>query len=375
MTKENIMISSEPFCLFPFQLVEKDETIIIYGVGNIGKQYIEQIEKTGYCKIKYAVDKNLAGKEFRGVRIEAPEILAKENNLRVVISTFAYVDEVRKNILGLWNGIGDDRILFQEVSLNDTHYERKQLSEWESIKLDELRKTLVIKKEATGIPFCRLGRQNDGGYVMLNDFLTNNGVAYSFGISGDVSWDKDMASRGYDVYMYDHTISGLPEQNSRFHFMKIGLADSIQHDADLETLDNLIRHNRHLNQNHMILKMDVEGAEWGFIEMTDQKLLKKFDQIVMELHSTASFGWIDMVIKRLQKLNETHQCVHVHLNNYSKHMYVNSVPYAESYEVLFLNREKYGFIDASDVTLPLDIDAPCNPNRPEIVLGRSYSCE
>ena len=29
----------------------------------------------------------------------------------------------------------------------------------------------------------------------------NKGIAYSLGIADDVSWDEDMAQRGYDVYI------------------------------------------------------------------------------------------------------------------------------------------------------------------------------
>ena len=64
----------------------------------------------------------------------------------------------------------------------------------------------------------RIGRAYDGGYVMVDDF--DNCVAYSFGISDDVSWDFDIAKRGIDVYMYDHTIDSLPVYDERFHFFK-----------------------------------------------------------------------------------------------------------------------------------------------------------
>lgn len=57
--------------------------------------------------------------------------------------------------------------------------------------------------------FVRVGNAHDGGYVMLNDFAHRN-IAYSIGINDDVSWDFDMAERGFDVYMYDHTIEKLP---------------------------------------------------------------------------------------------------------------------------------------------------------------------
>ena len=56
-----------------------------------------------------------------------------------------------------------------------------------------------------GFDLVRTGKHYDGGYIMLDDFHAGD-IAYSFGICDDVSWDKDMASRGYDIFMYDHTI-------------------------------------------------------------------------------------------------------------------------------------------------------------------------
>ena len=111
------------------------------------------------------------------------------------------------------------------------------------------------------IEMLLIGSQTGGGYVMIDDLP--GGIAYSFGIGGDVSWDKDMAGRGYDVFMYDHTIDRLPENNPRFHWSKLGISDGMTHDGRLKSLEELIASNGHEGKHNMILKMDVEGAEWG----------------------------------------------------------------------------------------------------------------
>ena len=41
--------------------------------------------------------------------------------------------------------------------------------------------------------FVRVGKDNDGGYIMFDDF-DDVKVAYSAGINNDVSWDKDMVT-------------------------------------------------------------------------------------------------------------------------------------------------------------------------------------
>ena len=179
----------------------------------------------------------------------------------------------------------------------------------------ELQDLLHIAK-VEGIDLVRIGREYDGGYIMLNDFH-DGGIAYSFGISNDVSWDKDMASRGYDVFMYDHTIDELPEQNPHFHWSKLGIADGETHDDRLKTIDELIKQNHHEDKRNMILKMDVEGAEWGFLSQVDSETLSQFSQITLEFHNVINNRDTKQVLEALRKLNITHQLIHVHANNYN----------------------------------------------------------
>ena len=61
----------------------------------------------------------------------------------------------------------------------------------------------------------RIGRDYDGGYVMADP--GEDGIAYSFGIGNDVSWDSGMARRGYEIFMYDITIDSPPSTHFRFH--------------------------------------------------------------------------------------------------------------------------------------------------------------
>ena len=45
------------FFIFPFEYVEKDSDIIIYGMGNVGKCYYNQVMKLKYCNVIGCVDK------------------------------------------------------------------------------------------------------------------------------------------------------------------------------------------------------------------------------------------------------------------------------------------------------------------------------
>ena len=233
----------------------------------------------------------------------------------------------------------------------------------------ELQDLLHIAK-VEGVDLVRIGHEYDGGYIMLNDFH-DGGIAYSFGISNDVSWDKDMASRGYDVFMYDHTIDELPEQNPHFHWSKLGIADGETRDDRLKTIDELIKQNHHEDKRNMILKMDVEGAEWGFLSQVDSETLSQFSQITLEFHNVINNRDTKQVLEALRKLNITHQLIHVHANNYKNYYIVlGGKKICPVLELTYALRSNYSFIEDYDIVLPLDLDAPNNPLQPEIELGR-----
>ena len=197
-----------------------------------------------------------------------------------------------------------------------------------------------------GLGLVRVGKDNDGGYIMPDDISNfaerGGGLAYSFGISDDVSWDRDIASRGYDVFMYDHTIDGLPEENPRFHWQKLGLSDSGRDEAKLKTLDTLIKQNHHENQRDIILKIDVEGAEWGFLENVSSETLGKFRQIVIEFHGINDPKNVDRIPRALRKLNATHQLVHLHGQTHGYYVSLGEKIFCNQLEASYVRKDSYG---------------------------------
>ena len=247
---------------------------------------------------------------------------------------------------------------------------RRVLKQYEFITSEDYYRELhgLLRIDAAeGFGLVRIGRDNDGGYIMLDDLP--GGVAYSFGIAGDVSWDKDMASRGYDVFMYDHTIDGLPEENPRFHWHKLGISDGLTQDDRLKSLEELITANGHEGQRNMILKMDVEGAEWGFLERVRPETLAQFGQIVFEFHSMTNPDNTERILNALRKINATHQLIHLHANNNSTYITSGGKNFASVLEASYVLRDKYRFSASYDLTLPLEIDSPNAPGYPEIPLG------
>lgn len=233
--------------------------------------------------------------------------------------------------------------------------------------------SLLTPMDVQGLDFVRVGNARDGGYVMLDDFGTSGPrIAYSFGINRDVTWDRDMASRAFDVYMYDHTIDALPENNPRFHFHRQGITGAIKAPA-MCTLEDLVAKNGHEEHKEMILKLDVEGAEWDVLSHCTPAILSRFSQIVLEIHGLREAVGSEkfyMVRSALRNLAATHQPVHVHGNNYTAAIILPGIVLPTCIEASFASREIYGDrLTKSKRVFPTSQDAANCGSRCDIMLG------
>lgn len=199
------------------------------------------------------------------------------------------------------------------------------------------------------------------------------GVAYSFGINNDVSWDTDMAARGYDVFMYDMTIDGLPQENERFHFFKAGIAGTEVAEKSLNTLDYFMATNGHTDKSDMILKMDVEGAEWGFLSTVPSETLGKFDQMVFEFHFMTyekNQAYMSATLACLAKINQTHSLVHLHANNFGSFIILDDkILFPDVLELTYVKTSNYELVYDENIFLPIPLDQPNEQERQDIPLG------
>ena len=162
----------------------------------------------------------------------------------------------------------------------------------------------LCPKEVKGKTRILLEEIKDGSYVMLDDF-ENIKIAYSIGINNIVQFDKALADRGIDVYMYDHTIDKLPYENDKFHWKKIGLGVNSIKDNNLLSLEEMLKENGHLQEKNMILKIDVEENEWNPLNEISENILYQFKYILLEFHfwKKEQKKYYDV----LKKLHKTHQ--------------------------------------------------------------------
>lgn len=148
----------------------------------------------------------------------------------IVVRDSEVADEIYNELLA--RKVVPDRILYRYMEGNgyiDDLKSRVMMQSIENIMLDLLgivppnklkhyRRIVECLQVKTpiGKTFIRVGNSADGGYIMVDNFCQKEKIAYSFGISNDSTWDSAISKIGFDVYMYDHTIQGIDEDNNKF---------------------------------------------------------------------------------------------------------------------------------------------------------------
>ena len=108
---------------------------------------------------------------------------------------------------------------------------------------------------------------------------------YSFGISGDWTFEDTIGSLGCKVYAYDPTIDHPKKRSRNVSFKKIGVAAATSNDKKYQTLDAILHTNGHTNIKISYLKLDIEGAELkGLLAWLESGSLDKVQQIAIEVH-------------------------------------------------------------------------------------------
>jgi len=214
----------------------------------------------------------------------------------------------------------------------------------------------------------RFGSAHDGGYLMCENLVEPIDAAYSYGIGPNADWDCDVSRRYHvPVQQYDCFDPARPKCDRGkfiFHNECIGDHTGYRDSHFFDTLENQIRKNGDLGRR-LIIKMDIEGAEWESLLATSEELLGSIPQITMEMH-----GYDDpKILEVLRKLKRNFYLVNLHFNNWSCTSKASPLP-AWAYQTHWVNK-KIGVVDpAAPVPAPISpLNAPDNPNGPDCQLS------
>ena len=204
------------------------------------------------------------------------------------------------------------------------------------------------------VPKIRVGAPRDGGYVMAQ--LGSGGDLLSFGIANDVRFEMEMAIKGRRCFMYDHTIDDLPHRHDKFVFFKKGICGDGHRTDDLLSLGECL--GSLPCSERLLLKMDVEGAEWDVFSTASDEVLSRFDQIVGEFHWLLELGnerFRTRFCEAMTRLNKHFTLFHVHANNCRTLGLVNGFAVADVLELSFVRTSLIGRRPSATVyPTPLD---------------------
>jgi hypothetical protein len=220
--------------------------------------------------------------------------------------------------------------------------------------------------------FTRVGSSNDGGYVMCGNLMSGGKSVYSYGIGGHDAWGCSVSKMlKAPAHQYDcFEPPNLTCPGGRFvpHNECVGAKAETVDNRVFDTITSQIARNGDTGKQ-LIVKMDVEGAEWRALLETEDAVLERFDQLAMELHGTSEPHYLDVI----QKLKKTFHLVHLHFNNWSCTPGFPPFP-AGAYQVLFVNK-RLGVVGPPPPGQPRarDFDAPDNPSGPDCQLPATAS--
>ena len=209
----------------------------------------------------------------------------------------------------------------------------------------------------TNCDMRRFGEPNDGGYALCANLLGDVKAGYSYGISGYDGWGCDVSRRlRIRVHQYDCfnlQEPSCPGGETTFHGECIGTARVTQDGRPFDTLANQFARNGDAAAP-LVMKIDVEGAEWDAFLLAPDSTLSHIDQLDVEFHDVNQSKYVEAI----RRLKQFFYVAHVHYNNFSCDASLAPFP-SWAFEVLLVNK-RIAMSDGSRAPAASGVDAPNN---------------
>jgi hypothetical protein len=240
---------------------------------------------------------------------------------------------------------------------------KRPLSAEPALDAARLRESLFAELQPVTLKNCvikRFGEPHDGGYLLCANLLKGVQSGYSYGISGYDGWGCEI-SRTLKVQVHEYDCFNLQEPvckggNTAFHAECVAGEPSTDSAGRLfETPEHQLAKNGDAGRQ-VVMKIDVEGAEWDTFAKTPDLVLERIDQLAVEFHGVSKPYYAETMLR----LKRFFYIANLHFNNYSCNARIAPFP-AWAYEVLFVNK-RLGVPDPSGK--PPTLNAANAPNDP-----------
>lgn len=234
------------------------------------------------------------------------------------------------------------------------------------VELIRLKSLLISKTDKIQCPLKRFGSKNDGGYILFKDIGLSTDLL-SFGIGDNLDFEEEMAPFVNRILAFDGSINKLPSNVLGLEFRNKYVGDITS--LNTVSITDIIPE---MKSDRLILKIDIEGAEWKVLGQLSDSHLARFDQIVGEFHGLSSMRSNEEIMEKIHILERLHSkftLINSHPNNWSPYRVIKGVPIPDAFELTFLKNEVYSnFVDLGLETEVIQLNKPCNPLKPEHII-------
>lgn len=216
----------------------------------------------------------------------------------------------------------------------------------------------------TNCTLARVGAANDGGYLVCTNLLGDVTAAYSYGIEGRDEWGCQISetlnvpTHEYDCF--DLRRPSCPDGRLIFHPECVGPARRIQDGRPFDSIAAQLERNGD-DWKQLVVKIDVEGAEWDSFLATSPKLFDRINQLIVEFHGVDE----ERYLRTIEKLKDQFVFAHIHYNNGGCKAGIEPFP-SWVFEALLVNK-RIAHTDGTPAPrgpLP-NLDAPNGPRTPD----------
>lgn len=215
----------------------------------------------------------------------------------------------------------------------------------------------LTPKIAEALRLQRFGSKNDGGYILSSAHLHPDTVCYSYGIGNNIDFENALIEKIGAVFAFDPTIPARPANaHPRINFTR--------EPASAEMLPIHLNRHGHAARQDLLLKMDIEGAEYQTITQAPKDIWQHFAQITIEVHDCRLTSADTQLL--LRRLTEHHQIIHLHGNNYSHA--IEGLPVTLEITLLRHDLMPANAQPATDAYPIAGLDSPNDPRNPDLRL-------
>lgn len=198
----------------------------------------------------------------------------------------------------------------------------------------------------------RVGKDNDGGYLVNKNDIHNTKSLLSFGIGEDVSFEKNFISLNQcPIYAYDETIG--EEHKDFFVDNKTLYHENISMSNIKNILDTA--------GTELFLNCDIDGGEYDILyELINQS--HRFIGVTIEFHDISQYEQFNELSNFISKFEL--RLIHTHINNYT-YVIRQDGTYTPSVIELTFSSSKENTELKRNIPLPHPLDMANNPNDDE----------